>query len=40
MAQQKGAIAVSGIDAPALTDYAGTCGLLLAKAAPAPAAHP
>jgi uncharacterized protein (DUF2252 family) len=27
----KGAITVAGIDAPALTDYAGTCGLLLAK---------
>jgi len=27
----KGAITVAGIDAPALVDYAGTCGLLLAK---------
>ncbi len=27
----KGAITIAGIDAPALVDYAGTCGLLLAK---------
>jgi hypothetical protein len=27
----KGAVVVDGIDAPALADYAGVCGLLLAK---------
>jgi uncharacterized protein DUF2252 len=27
----KGTIAIDGIDAPALTDYAGICGRLLAK---------
>ena len=31
MAQHEGAITVAGIDASALADYAGTCGLLLAK---------